>query len=92
MRNVEREEFANLECLRITFPEARELHAFINYLQRIIQIRGMALFPRTELTDLSAKAQAHPSKQERDVKAYIPDDMLSSQIEASQYLEDGEQY
>ncbi len=71
MRNVERQQYAELEILKIWFPDAPKLHALINKVQRTTQILGLALWPRTELTDLSAKAQTSPYRQKRDVKEQI---------------------
>jgi hypothetical protein len=78
MRNVEREEYANLEILkdffRMLHPESKDLINFIAWLQRIVQIQGMAMFPRTELTDLSAKAQTSPYRKKKDL-GKIPEEI-----------------
>lgn len=67
MRNVEREEYALLEILKELFPNAPKFHAFVNLMQRIVQVQGMAMWPRTELTDLSAKAQTSPYRQKKNI-------------------------
>jgi hypothetical protein len=67
MRNVEREEYALLEILKEIFPNAPKFHRFVNLMQRIVQVQGMAMWPRTELTDLSAKAQTSPYRQKKNI-------------------------
>lgn len=68
MRNEERLEYADLEIAK-TFLEATspEIIPVLEILQRMIQIRGMALWPRTEVTDLSAKASMHPTRRTQDL-------------------------
>jgi len=82
MRNVEREEYALLEILKEIFPNAPKFHKFINLMQRIVQVQGMAMWPRTELTDLSAKAQTSPYRQKKNI-GDMPED-LNAFMEAMQ--------
>lgn len=82
MRNVEREQYALLEILKEIFPSAPKFHRFVNLMQRIVQVQGMAMWPRTELTDLSAKAQTSPYRQKKDIGA-MPTD-LNAFMEAMQ--------
>lgn len=76
MRNVEREQYANLEIAKMFFPKNSEIFKLLSVIQRMIQIRGLALFPRTEITDLSAKAQTSKFRQMRDI-GEIPEDLQS---------------
>lgn len=76
MRNVEREEYALLEILKEIFPNAPKFHRFVNLMQRIVQVQGMAMWPRTELTDLSAKAQTSPYRQKKNI-GEMPKDLTA---------------
>jgi hypothetical protein len=99
MRNVEREQWAGIEIVKTLFTSHDEkgnlknpkLISFLNKIQRIIQIYGMAFWPRTEITDLSAKAATHPLRQERDLGGNQPttDEFEGMDLEGALYADEG---
>lgn len=67
MRNIEREQYAHLEIAKLFFEPGSQYSKLISFIQRIVQLEGMAMWPRTEVTDLSAKASTHPMRRKKDL-------------------------